>query len=737
MVAWKDLESEVRSVAEAVWSAPCESEVISGIQIDGVMRLRDDYWVLIEISVRDDLEKLRNDISKLSTLRNILLGQGVYTECYFVSAGSGHPSIRETARSSKVEFHTVDTFGAKFLGSRAYVHERLKLPFGSAVVPETGDIDTSEYTPIDYMDDKGRRYSVADIVKALRSGRRIILLGEFGTGKSRCIKEAFHQMSNEDNIFSPIAINLRDNWGYKKMGHIARNHLDTMGLGKFADNLIKSLQRGNHVLMLDGFDEIGSQSWTGDPARLAETRRQSLLGVRDVIQSCPKTGFLITGRQHYFSSDEEMLDCLGITSANCIILRCPDEFTDSEAREYLRLNSSIDFMPDWMPRKPLICQLLSKLDEAELEAIQENSDGEVQFFESVVDAVCRRETRIHSALDADTVKRILLRLSQSSRSQSATSETLSADEINHAFYSVAGYAPIDESSVLLQRLPYLGRVGSGSSDRIFIDDYAKNGLRGLAVHETFLQSDLEVAKEKWLQPLNDFGMRVWAQKLAPDQSPLKYVRQCLNHGNSQAAADFVAVRLISDRETCDFEGLAVDGGTITALNLVDKHISHLRLTNVFIESVTIDTTTFDDVWIDDCIIRQLEGVRSKDKLSEFVFGPSCEIVEIIHSLTASRISTLSLSDGQKTLLALLKKLFFQPGSGRKEEALLRGAERYWDQHSAEAALHYMVGSRIIKKVNGNRGFVYVPVRQHMTRMGAILDAQKGSDDPLWKLVSDV
>ncbi|MGM9472476.1 hypothetical protein ACS5PJ_10770 [Pseudarthrobacter sp. YS3] len=730
---WSEVENEVRTIAEAVWSMPCVSEVVSGIQCDGVIKLKEDYWVLIEISVRDDLDKLRNDITKLSTLRNILIGQGTYAECFFVTSGDNHPSLRETARAAKVQFHTLSTFAGHFLGARQYMHERAQRPFGSAVIPETGDTDTSEYTPIAYTDDKGKRYNVADISRAVNDGKRFILLGEFGTGKSRCIKETFSEITKTSDAFAPIAINLRDNWGYRSLSHILRNHLDDMGMGQYADNLLKSLRRGNHPLLLDGFDEIGSQSWTGDPARLAETRRKSLEGVRDIVQSCAKSGVLITGREHYFSSDAEMLEGLGLNSS-CIILRCPEEFTEQEARQYLSRNSLIDFIPDWMPRKPLICQLLAKLDQDELAAIQENSDGEVQFFESVVDAVCGRETRIHSALDATTVKRILLHLAQSSRIQSAVAETLSAAEINQAFYLVAGFAPIDESSVLLQRLPYLGRVGSGSSDRIFIDDYAKNGLRGLAMNDTFSQSDPDIARQRWQQPLDNFGLRVWAQNLPADQSPLKYVRQCVNHGNVQAAADFVAARLLQDRDACDFEGLSVDGGAITELRLVEKFVSKLSLTNIFFDTIIIEDAKFSDVWIDDCIIRELEGVSSRDALPD-AFGPLCEVGEIRYSLTASRISTLNLTNGQKTLLAMIKKLFFQPGSGRKEEALLRGTEAYWDESCAHSALNYMEREQIIRKIKGNRGWVYVPRRQYMTRMGAIVESQKVSTDPLWELIS--
>lgn len=731
---WVAVEREIRKIAETVWSAPCESEVVAGIQCDGVLKLRPDYWILFEASKSNTLEKVRTDISKLSTLRNALMGRNIYSECYFVTPVEGFPSVRETARQSNVDFHTLDSFASKFLGARQYINERREIPFGSAVIPETGAADNSEYTPIDYKDTAGKTYDISQIAKAVKSGKRIILLGEFGTGKSRCIKESFTTLTQTDHSFAPIAINLRDNWGYKSLSHIIRNHLDDMGIGEYADNLIKSLRRGNHAILLDGFDEIGSQSWTGDPARLAETRRKSLQGVRDIAESCQGAGMLITGREHYFSSDEEMLECLGMNSS-CIVLRCPDEFSEAEAKDYLHQNSNIGILPDWMPRKPLVCQLLAKLDEDELQALVDTSGGEVQFFESVVDAVCRRETRIHSSLDAVTVKQVLLHLAQDSRSQVQSPETMTSTQINNAFFEVAGYAPIDESSVLLQRLPYLGRVGSGSSDRIFIDDYAKNGLRGLAAHEALTQGNLEVTRVKWKQPLNSFGVRVWSQKIPSDPSTLKYVRQCVIHGNYQLAADYVAVRVGLDADSCDFEGLSVSGGTISSLVMSEKSISNLTLTNVIIDNFTLDDSTLHNVWIDDCIIQHFDGPGSSGNLPES-FGPNCEVMEFRDSLTTSNISTLNLSPGQKTLLVIIKKLFFQPGRGRREEALLRGTEAYWDVSSAKAVLKYMEREKIVSNFPGDTGLVYAPQRRHMKRMGSIIEQQKNSTDALWLLVSD-
>ena len=368
-------------------------------------------------------------------------------------------------------------------------------------------------------------------LELLKTGRKIVLVGEFGTGKSRCLMQVFKNLAAENHVFVPVAINLRDNWGYRRFSHIIHNHLDALGLGEFQNTLVRSLRRGNHVLLLDGFDEIGSQSWSGDPARLNDIRKKSLEGVRDLVESCPGAGILLTGREHYFSSDEEMAECIGISLSDLLILRCLEEFTESEAAEYIRENTTLRVVPEWMPRKPLICQLLARLDNDEVEALTKRSTGEVEFFESVFDNICQRETRINPAITKEPLKGILLELARNTRSKPADDERISTMEINQAFYDVTTYAPIDKSAILLQRLPYLGRIGSGSSDRIFIDPYAKDGLRGLSLANSFAFSDRKVAQSKWVQPLNDFGIRVLASRVQAGSTPKKYVRLCLNHGN--------------------------------------------------------------------------------------------------------------------------------------------------------------------------------------------------------------
>ena len=730
-ISWQQVEKDIKKIAEAIWGVDAFSETISGVKCDAVLKLKKDYWVLIEISKNNSLRKIREDLAKFAIIKQTLLPKGIYTECYFVTSNE-HPSIWESGKEfNNVEVHTSKTFVNKFLGSELYKTERTRHPFGSAVNPDSGTKDTSPYVPIYYLDQNNHKYTIKDICNELKNGKKIILVGEFGTGKSRCVMEIFNNLI-EHTIFSPIAINLRDNWGYKRLGHIIRNHLELLGLSEnFSDALVRSLHRGNHVLLLDGIDEIGSQSWSGDPARLTEIRKISLEGVRDIIASCSASGILLTGREHYFSCDEEMLECLGLSKMDVFKLKCPDEFSDEEISLYLKQNTQLTSVPEWVPRKPLVCQLLTRLAPNEIVQLERRSYGEVEFFEKIFDAICERETRINPAIYKDVLKGILLYLAQQTRLLSPSKEYISTRDINEAFFKIAGYAPIDESAVLLQRLPYLGRVGSGGAERIFVDTYARDGLRGISLANVLMCQDKNIANEKWIQPIKGLGIKILSNKITPNDSTKNFIKYCKNYGNSQIVCDYISLCLSLGQEAINFQGLAVNDGNFDEIGFIDANIKNITISNSYIRKIHIDNAIFDNVKISNCIIEDIEGITAADKMPN-VFH-DCSVENFRGAFTTSRISELNISNGQKTLLAIIKKLFFQPGEGRQAGALLRGAENYWDTNKADKIIRYMLSNDIIVKSPGMHGDLYIPKRKNTLRMGNILNLQTNCKDELWDI----
>ncbi|MGO8151457.1 NACHT domain-containing NTPase [Rhizobium leguminosarum] len=731
MLDWAKLEDDVRTIAQTHWNAPCKPRTIHGVRCDGVIEVKSDYWIAIEISKSDSLEKLRTDVAKFASIRMAQMAKGIYTECMFITAGDTS-SLKDTGRSNNVDVMSIAEFAGKFIGKDEYVFIRNNQKFGSAVDPDTGSKDNASFAEVQYISNKhGNAVDIKDIVGQLTNRKKMILIGEFGSGKSRCVQEVFLALSKADDMFPTIAINLRDCWGLQSFDLILRSHLESLGLSKMADNLIKLAAAGKVRFLLDGFDEIGSQSWTGEIERLKDLRRRSLKGVFDLIEKCGNGGVLITGRQHYFSSNREMLDCLGLKFAQVEIVECRDEFSESELQHYLASNSILVNVPSWMPRKPLICQLFSKLPSAELSSISDNAIDEVDFFEKFLDAICARERRIHASIDDKVLKAVLLRLSDKSREKITFPEQITPEEINKAFFEVSGLTPLDESAIMLQRLPYLGRTGTDNANRIFIDDYAKSGLRGLSLCGHIYLADKTISSSIWKGALGEFGARVVWSRVTNWAEAHKYGAYCAKYGNSQVGADIVVSQLSGDDTVIDFAGVRVENAQFDVLDFSGSKIINLKISSSAANEIRLDEATFERCSFQDMIGNRAAGVGSGVRLPECF--EKCDFTSYDQADNTARISELPLTDAQKTLLSLIKKLFFQRGRGRKEEGLLRGAEDYWDKRTAASFIRYALGNGIVLEARGDEGKIYVPQRRHMRRMANIMERMGGCGDAIWAL----
>ena len=361
---WKTLESRVREVASYLWDAPARSATVNGVNVDCVIEHSSDYWVLVEISKESTLDKLRTDLGKFATVRPYLFSKSIYPKCIFVCQSAPPPSLVTSGKGSNVDVVSFAQFEAMFFDYPRYHFVRSDRPFGSAVDPFSGIKDSSQYVPVQYKGlTDNRLYSIGEIANLVANDNRVVLLGNYGTGKSRCIQELFHLMRPraEARHIYPLSIDLRHNWGVRRGSEIIRRHFDDLGLSKDADNLIKVLAKGRVPLLIDGFDEIGSQAWSDDPTLIKNIRMQSLSGVRDLIGTTT-AGVIVTGREHYFDSHTEMFACLGLNPEKTVLIECHEEFSDEEVAEYLKALSISLTIPDWIPKRPLVCQILRARD---------------------------------------------------------------------------------------------------------------------------------------------------------------------------------------------------------------------------------------------------------------------------------------------------------------------------------------------------------------------------------------
>ena len=134
-----------------------------------------------------------------------------------------------------------------------------------------------------------RSLSIDEIINLLKSGKKVILKGDFGLGKSRCVKQIFDILT-QDVVRSPytIAINLREHWGAKRALEILNRHFSELGLD--AQNFIKTYEQPNTIYLLDGFDEIGTQSWSSDPRKMQHLREISVCALKDLVGQVQEIG---------------------------------------------------------------------------------------------------------------------------------------------------------------------------------------------------------------------------------------------------------------------------------------------------------------------------------------------------------------------------------------------------------------------------------------------------------------
>ncbi len=310
---WQDLEKLVRKVAEAKFSATARAEDIAGVKCDCVLHLGDGSVILIEVSRQTTITKLREDLAKFNVLRPHFFEKNVFPKCFFIALKDPSPALIESGKSNYVKVFSIEQFLNAMMGVSDYVHHRQNLPFGSAIDLYSGEPDQTKYVQVSYFTKGGRGFDAEQIASELIQGRTIVLIGDYGSGKSRCVKEIFAVLANtRDRHFrSPVAINLRDNWGLRRASEIITRHFTDMGLGSNVPDTLKVAFSQGTIYLLDGFDEIGAQAWSDDPTKLVEIRTQSLAGIKDLVTQA-KGGILVTGREHYFNNDAELMTCLGL-----------------------------------------------------------------------------------------------------------------------------------------------------------------------------------------------------------------------------------------------------------------------------------------------------------------------------------------------------------------------------------------------------------------------------------------
>jgi hypothetical protein len=738
MSSWGSFEDKVRAVASSIWNGECTPQNIGGVDIDGVMILSRDAQIFIEMTVRRELDKVREDINKLQLARTAYLtANQSFPRCYCVVNGSITRAMKDAGTALNIQVLSFDDFANIFFDFPKYSHARLAMAFGSAINPLTGAKDERAYVPVSYVPEgSSKELSLSDIAEMLRDGNKVVLLGEYGTGKSRCSRELFLLLAgtaSSSNLY-PLALDLRDFWGLRRAPELITRHISDLGLEQSLQTAaIRALNADRVILLLDGFDELGSQAWSDDSEKLKAIRAKSLEGVKELLSRSSK-GALISGREHYFNNNEEMFSALGLSSSSALIIRCKNEFTEQEMREFFKRYVNQDIMmPDWLPRRPLVCQTIADMEEDDLDQMFGVGQDELSFFDHFISVLCRRDARISASFDAATIERVLDRLARLTRTRPANVGPITLGDVQSAFESVVGQMPVEEASLMLQRLPALGRVKSESNDRQFIDSYILDGLRARDSGALFKMVDRSLEglfSTAFLNPLDVLGQNLLGRDIAsyPKNAP-EIAKRAAAGSNKVLACDIVAGFLQIGQAQVNFEGLAINDGNFLKLDLTKASPQNLSLTETAFGSLVLPSSAPLNTFIKDSVAERVVGVSSPTALPAWITNFEADKFDSTESI--SRIRQIGLQPNHAILATIIRKTFFQKGSGRKEEALLRGLGEMADKAIAPKIVNYLLNADVLTKFKGNEGWVYSPNRKFAGRMRQMLYELQTSKDPIW------
>lgn len=744
-MTWSEFEGKIREIAGFRWNCNAAAETIAGVKCDCVLKPTDERWIVIEITMESNLAKVREDIAKLRTVRGALLQEEILCSCYLVMSDQPTDSMRAAGDAQRVKVRSAEEFQNEFFNYSNYTHIRKQKQFGSLVDLETGEPENNEYVNVTYRNiSTNREAGIDDIVQMLKKGKKIVLQGDYGLGKSRCVKQIFDSLM-EDVISNPyvISINLRDHWGAKRGKEILDRHFSDLGLE--AKEFIKIYDRPNIVYLLDGFDEIGTQSWSSDKQKMQHIREMSVCALKDLITNV-SGGVLITGREYYFNSDEELARCLGINMEKAVFLACHQEFTDSELLDFISKNVSgisesinTEKLPAWLPKRPIVMRLLLQYAE-EIFSMAHVLDDICGFWHAFLTKICEREARIYPALNPDTIKKVLILLANKTRMSANNTGPITQEDLSSVFNEATGFAPNDESAIMLQCLPSLGRISSDSPDRQFQDAFILNGLRAEGIIQFSKSWNRRELSLDWMNPLDPSGLSILTEYISKDADRLKVfagiAREASRSDNKVLASDIVSALCLLDMDSVDFEDIAISGGHFSYLSLEGKEVRRLSIADSIIDKLDLTNAKFSStVRIEKCILSEVHGISSRQSIPKQVVD--CEVCRFEMLATTTLIKRARLSESQKLFVEMLRKIFFQPGSGRKEAALLRGMGVSANKQMGRKILNKLMDEGLVTRIKGDEGHVYVPVRSKAKRIEKMLTDLTLSSDPLWSSVSEL
>jgi hypothetical protein len=182
-------------------------------------------------------------------------------------------------------------------------------------------------------------------------------------------------------------------------------------------------------------------------------------------------------------------------------------------------------------------------------------------------------------------------------------------------------------------------------------------------------------------------------------------------------------------ETIDFGNCQFDGGKFHTLSLADTAVANIRLVDCQVDYLDITDAEPKGITVSESVIVRLAGITSSDHAPTWLTDCLVEAYQSLGTLSAIREAGLSVS--QTFLLSSLRKLFLQPGGGRRESSMYKGYGDAATKKTCEKVIHLLVREGFCSKFKGESESLYIPNRSYTGRVQAIMNQLTTSRDDLW------
>jgi hypothetical protein len=199
--------------------------------------------------------------------------------------------------------------------------------------------------------------------------------------------------------------------------------------------------------------------------------------------------------------------------------------------------------------------------------------------------------------------------------------------------------------------------------------------------------------------------------------------------NKVLGCDITASILRTDLRDFDFHGLQIDDGHFVRFDMSKTLPSNLVITNTAFGELILPSAPPPNTSISDSIALRVFGVAGAGGLPAWIKNLDADRFDSVESV--SRIRKIGLDPRHEILAAIVRKTFFQKGTGRKEEALLRGLGKVAAPAVSEKIVNYLIRENVLTRFKGTEGWVYAPNRSFAGRMKKMLYELKVSTDPIW------